>query len=290
MALDGLVLKATIAELQNSLIGAKINKILQPNKSEIIFNVYNKSSNLLDICIHPDYYRICFTEYSKPNPTNAFNFCMLLRKYLTSSKITNIETDDLDRIIYIDFEGSNELKDTLNFRLVVELMGRRSNIILLNDKNYIIDSIKHIITADREILPARFYEKPVSNKRSFLEVNSFDEFYSIISSDYYDNLSKYLPEIFTGFSQVFISNVLDEIGIDSDSKDVNELEELYTYIKNLINQFGSSNVLLKTLKKDYTIELGSFDITLSKFLDDYYRQKEIDDIFVNAKSSLSKLI
>ena len=88
MALDGLVLKATIAELQNSLIGAKINKILQPNKSEIIFNVYNKSSNLLDICIHPDYYRICFTEYSKPNPTNAFNFCMLLRKYLTSSKIT----------------------------------------------------------------------------------------------------------------------------------------------------------------------------------------------------------
>ena len=134
------------------------------------------------------------------------------------------------------------------------------------------------------------FRSPVSNKRSFLEVNSFDEFYSIISSDYYDNLSKYLPEIFTGFSQVFISNVLDEIGIDSDSKDVNELEELYTYIKNLINQFGSSNVLLKTLKKDYTIELGSFDITLSKFLDDYYRQKEIDDIFVNAKSSLSKLI
>lgn len=290
MALDGLVLKATIAELQNSLIGAKINKILQPNKSEIIFNVYNKSSNLLDICIHPDYYRICFTEYSKPNPTNAFNFCMLLRKYLTSSKITNIETDDLDRIIYIDFEGSNELKDTLNFRLVIELMGRRSNIILLNDKNYIIDSIKHIITADREILPARFYEKPASNKKSFLEVDSFDEFYSIISSDYYDNLSKYLPEVFTGFSQVFVSNMLDELGIDNDTKDINELEELYDYIKNLINQFGSNNVLLKSLKKDYTIELGSFDITLSKFIDNYYHKKEIDDIFVSAKSTLSKLI
>lgn len=181
MALDGLILKAIVAELQNNLIGARVNKILQPNKSEVIFNVYNKSNFSLDICIHPDYYRMCSTDYQKPNPTNALNFCMLLRKYLNNSKITNITSDDLDRIVYIDFEGSNEVKDTLTFRLIIELMGRRSNIILLNDKNYIIDSIKHIITSDREILPTRFYTRPSSIKKSFLDINNFDEFYTYIS-------------------------------------------------------------------------------------------------------------
>ncbi len=290
MALDGLVLKATISELKNSLIGARVNKILQPSKTEVIFNLYNQKNFLLNICIHPDYYRICFTDFPKPNPTNALNFCMLLRKYLNNSRITNIECFDLDRIVCIDFEGSNEVKDTLTYHLIIELMGRRSNIILLNDKNYIIDSIKHIITSDREILPARFYSKPAANKKSFLEINSFDEFYSIISNDYYDDLSKYLPSIFTGFSSIFISNVLNELGIENSCKDINELEEIYEYIKNLIYHFGSNNIFVKTLNKDYTLELGSQENSINSFLDNYYHQKEIDDVFVNSKSSLSKLI
>lgn len=290
MALDGLVLKATVSELKSSLIGARVNKILQPSKSEVIFNLYNKKNYLLDVCIHPDYYRICFTDFSKPNPTNALNFCMLLRKYLNNSKITNIDCFDLDRIVCIDFEGSNEVKDTLTYHLIIELMGRRSNVILLNDKNYIIDSIKHIITSDREILPARFYSMPATNKKSFLDVNSFDEFYSIISSEHYDDFSKFLPSIFTGFSSVFVGNVLDELGIEVSCKDVNELEEIYDYVKNLISQFGSDNVALKFLEKDYTLELGSTDSSLNSFLDNYYHEKEINDVFVSAKSSLSKLI
>ena len=290
MAFDGIVTKSIISDLQNKLIGARVNKIFQPTKTEIVLNLYNKSNYSLNVSIHPDYYRICLTNFSKPNPTNAFNFCMLLRKYLTSSKIKNIYSFDLDRIICIDFEGSNELKDTLNFHLIIELMGRRSNIILLNDKKFIIDSLKHIITTDREILPAREYVKPSNSKISFLNLDSFDHFYSIISNIYYEDLAKCLSDNFIGFSYVFSSNLLNELDIDLSSKDINELKEVYEYIKKLLDNLGTDNVSLKKIEKDFTVELMTSDVPLNSFIDNYYHDKEINDIFLHAKSDVSKMI
>ncbi|MBP3464144.1 MAG: NFACT family protein [Clostridia bacterium] len=290
MAFDGIITKALVSDFQKSLIGARVNKVFQPSKTELILNLYNGENVMFDICIHPDYYRMCLTSLSKPNPTNALNFCMLLRKYLTSSKITNVQSVDLDRVVFIDFEGSNELKDTVNLRLVVELMGRRSNVVLLNKNGFIIDSLKHIITSDREILPAREYVLPLSSKQSFLDILNFDEFYSIISEKSYDDLSLYLSSIFTGFTPIFISNILEELNIENDSKDVNELEEIYEYIKNLINNFGTENISLKSLNNDYTIELTSQEKSLSNFLDSFYINKEQNDIFQASKSELSKSI
>lgn len=290
MAFDGIVVKSLVADFQNKLIGARVNKVFQPNKYEIILSLYNSANYMLDICIHPEYYRMCLTNISKPNPTNALNFCMLLRKYLTSSHITNIESVDLDRLIFIDFEGNNELKDTIKYRLVIELMGRRSNIILLNYNGFIIDSIKHIITSDREILPAREYITPKSSKNSFLELNNFDEFYALLSQNSYNSLSSYLPELFTGFTSIFILNVLEELNIENTSKDVNELRELYDYLKNLISNFGTENVSLKKVHKDYVLDLSSSDTSLSDFLDKFYCDKEIENIFLAAKAELSKSI
>lgn len=290
MAFDGIVVKSLVADFQNKLIGARVNKVFQPNKYEIILSLYNSANYMLDICIHPEYYRMCLTNISKPNPTNALNFCMLLRKYLTSSRITNIESVDLDRLIFIDFEGNNELKDTIKYRLVIELMGRRSNIILLNYNGFIIDSIKHIITSDREILPAREYITPKSSKNSFLELNNFDEFYALLSQNSYNSLSSYLPELFTGFTSIFILNVLEELDIENTSKDVNELRELYDYLKNLISNFGTENVSLKKVHKDYVLDLSSSDTSLSDFLDKFYCDKEIENIFLAAKAELSKSI
>ena len=245
---------------------------------------------MLDICIHPEYYRMCLTNISKPNPTNALNFCMLLRKYLTSSRITNIESVDLDRLIFIDFEGNNELRDTIKYRLVIELMGRRSNIVLLNYNGFIIDSIKHIITSDREILPAREYIAPKSSKNSFLDLDNFDEFYTLLSQRSYESLSSYLPELFTGLTSAFVLNVLDELDVEDSSKDVNELEEVYDYIKNLISNLGTDNVSLKKVNKDYVLDLASDEGSLSEFLDKYYSDKEVENIFLAAKSELSKSI
>ena len=100
MAFDGMIIKYLVSNYKNSLIGARVNKILQPNKFEIIFNLYNKDNYALDICIHPNYYRMCLTNYTKPNPTNALNFCMLLRKYLSGAKIKDIYSYDLDNMNY----------------------------------------------------------------------------------------------------------------------------------------------------------------------------------------------
>ena len=290
MAFDGIVVKSLVADFQNKLIGARVNKVLQPNKYEIILNLYNSANYMLDICIHPEYYRMCLTNISKPNPTNALNFCMLLRKYLTSSRITNIESVDLDRLIFIDFEGNNELRDTIKYRLVIELMGRRSNIVLLNYNGFIIDSIKHIITSDREILPAREYIAPKSSKNSFLDLDNFDEFYTLLSQRSYESLSSYLPELFTGLTSAFVLNVLDELDVEDSSKDVNELEEVYDYIKNLISNLGTDNVSLKKVNKDYVLDLASDEGSLSEFLDKYYSDKEVENIFIAAKSELSKSI
>lgn len=290
MAFDGIVVKSLVADFQNKLVGARVNKVFQPNKYEVILNLYNSANYMFDICIHPDYYRMCLTNISKPNPTNALNFCMLLRKYLTSSRITNIESVDLDRLIFIDFEGNNELKDTIKYRLVIELMGRRSNIILLNYNGFIIDSIKHIITSDREILPARAYIAPKSSKNSFLELNNFDEFYALLSQKSYGSLSSYIPELFTGLTSAFISNVLNELDVEDSTKDVNELEEVYDYIKNLIANFGTDNVSLKKVNKDYVLDLSAGEGSLSEFLDKFYYDKEVENIFLAAKSELSKSI
>ena len=290
MSLDGITINALIAEQKNILIGARVNKIFQPSKFEIVFNLYNGNNFNFAISIHPDYYRLGFTHYIKPNPTNAMNFCMLLRKHLTSSKITNVKTFNMDRIIWIDFEGSNELKDTINLKLVIELMGRRSNIILLNEKDYILDSLKHIITKEREILPARFYSLPAQEKESIEFVASFDEFYSIISQQSYTNLSDYLPNIFNGFSKSFIQEALKECGVDDNTKDVSDLRELFEYFKNIIANFGTKNISCKEIEGNLIVSLEPQTLSINDFIDNYIHNKEIQDVFSKNKNELSKEI
>ena len=157
MAFDGFITKAIITELNNEIIGAKVNKINQPNKNEIYIFLYNEGKNhTLNISTNPDFCRICLTNYSKSNPQNAFNFCMLLRKYLNSSKIIKISNYDLERTIEIKFECYNELNDLVIRKLFIEIMSRQSNIILTNENNIIIDTLKHFDN-NRELLPAHVF-------------------------------------------------------------------------------------------------------------------------------------
>ena len=290
MSLDGITINALIEEQKNNLIGARINKIFQPSKFEVVLNIYNGENKNFAINIHPDYYRLGFTSYTKPNPTNAMNFCMLLRKHLTSSKILSIKTFNMDRLVWIDFEGSNELKDTINLSLIIELMGRRSNVILLNEKQYILDSLKHIITKDREILPARIYSLPPQEKGSISDISSFDEFYSIISQSSYDDLSTYLPNVFNGFSKSYVENVLEELDIDKDTKDVSDLTEIYEHIKTIIQNFGNDTISCIERNNDLIISLLPQEKSINDTIDDFFHNKEKQDIFNKQKNELSKEI
>ncbi len=150
MAFDGIVLKQIIAELNSCLLGGKINKVFEPNNNEIILGIYNNGKNYALLCnISSSSYRIHLTTTSKPNPLNAPNFCMLLRKHLVGYRIKFISTPGLERLVEIELEGYNELNDLQTKKIIIELMGKHSNIILLNENNKIIDSIRHLDTASR---------------------------------------------------------------------------------------------------------------------------------------------
>ena len=101
---------------------------------EIILNIYHKTNYTLLLSANPDYCRIHLTNHPKPNPQNAPNFCMLLRKHLIGMRISSISNYDLERIISIKLEGYNELNDFVEKTLIIELMGKHSNIIFCNSK------------------------------------------------------------------------------------------------------------------------------------------------------------
>ena len=146
MAFDGLFTKAMCEELTHTINGGRINKIHQPYPNEIIMIIRaNGKNHKLLLSAHPSYSRAQLTEEAYENPQDPPMFCMLLRKLLVGAIIENIYQKDLDRIIIFDIKGRNEIGDISYKKLIVEIMGRHSNIILVNNENNtILDSIKHV--------------------------------------------------------------------------------------------------------------------------------------------------
>ena len=212
MAFDGIITKTISYELQKVLLDGKINKIFEPNKNEILLGIYSGGKNYaLNICIDSNLYRLHLTTNLKANPLTAPNFCMLLRKHLMGYKIKEFySSPDLERIITIKLEGYNELNDLTTKYLIIELMGKHSNIILLNDKFFIIDSLRHLdITSHsyRDIMPAHEYIYPTNTKTNFYEITSSENLYNLII-EANTSLSKFFTNKFTGFSNPFIKNIL----------------------------------------------------------------------------------
>lgn len=294
MAFDGIVTKSIVSELNKFILDGKINKVFEPNKNEIILGIYNKGKNYaLNCAISVDNYRINLTTNSKPNPLNAPNFCMLLRKHIIGGKIKNISTPGLERIVVLDLECYNELNDLITKKLVIELMGKHSNIILLNDKNIIIDSLRHLDSSSnslRDILPAHPYEFPEVSKKDFTQISNFDEFYSLTKD--LDNLDNGISNTFNGISKLFIQSVLEENQLENIANKDN-LKIVYNYLHNCIN----NSVYLKKYNNDYTITLeNKSDDTqtdlpyLNFFIDDFYTLKETTNDFLNYRNTVLKLV
>lgn len=295
MAFDGIILKSIVCELNTTLNNGKINKVFEPTKNDIILGIYANGKNYaLNICIDAVNYRIHLTTTQKPNPINAPNFCMLLRKYLIGMRIKEIHNYDLERIVKIDLEGYNELNDFVTRRLVVELMGKHSNIILLNENNRIIDSLRHTDTfsnSSRNILPSYTYEYPKNDKINFTSLNNFDEFYNIVSSD----LITTLCNTFTGFSKLFAETVLNKLEISSNPT-LEELKKVYIYINDIVTNIGTNNISFQSCqianKEDYTVTLEkhSNKLHFNFSIDDFYFNKETNDNFKNYRNNVLKLL
>ena len=164
MALDGITLNALTNELSQCLVGARIDKIHQPERDEIIIGLraYRESYKLL-LCANPSFPRVHLTELSKDNPQTPPLFCMLLRKHISGGKITAVYQKQMERIICFDIESYDELGDLSTKTLIAEIMGKHSNIILINNSGKIIDSIFHVditVSSVRQVLPGFIYEEP----------------------------------------------------------------------------------------------------------------------------------
>ena len=293
MAFDGFITKSVITELNNTIIGAKVNKVYEPTKNDVVLSLYNNGNNyLLDLCANPEFCRICLTTHSKQNPQNAYNFCMLLRKYLVGGKIIKISNYDLERTIEIQFECYNDLNDLVKRKLFVEIMSRQSNIILTNENNIIIDTLKHVESGTRELLPAHEFEFTAINKESFLKLNSFEEFYNIFSASEETTLSKIMPSQLIGFSKTFILNTLKQLNISDIDYSRNDLEKLYNYIKEIIANFGTSKISCVKYENDYCLSLTQNEnpLNINFFIDDFYYNKESSNNFTSSRNNLLRII
>lgn len=247
MAFDGLVTYTICNELQRSIIGGKIDKIFEPNSNEIILGIYcNGIKYALDIVVSSNNYRICLTTSSKPNPMVAPNFCMVLRKHLLNTKITNIYTLSLERLVIIEFEGRNKSGDYGTKKIVAELMGKHSNIILMDSDNTIIDSLRHFKLEDnsyRNILPNYKYSFPISNKLDFCKIKDKDDFYDTTYeflnknlADLHQNLkiSDIISDTYTGISKTSMLSIIEQLQlVDNFNKE--NMSLVYNYLYDILN-------------------------------------------------------
>lgn len=303
MAFDGIVTQKIVLELQE-LTGSRIDKIFEPEKNNIVLGLYkNKKNYALNISADSSNYRMHLTTHSKPNPKIAPNFCMVLRKHLLGLYLKNIITYDLERIVILEFEGLDDVDDLIQKKLIVELMGKHCNIILLDDSNNIIDSIKHIYQNDnksytRTILPHQKYEKPISNKICFLDISNYEIFKNILFKNNIslNDLSKIISNTFTGISKSSIDESLKILNI-TDTSD-SSLETIYNYLRKIIFCENTSNLNFQTLynhnrAKDYFLTFSSNindNFNLNFFIDDYYYEKEEKSKFENYKNKLLHII
>lgn len=300
MAFDGIVTKSIVTELNKFILNGKINKVFEPNKNEIILGIYNNGKNYaLNCSICSDNYRLNLTTTSKPNPINAPSFCMLLRKHLIGSKISKIYTPGLERIVIIELECYSELNDLITKKLIIELMGKHSNIILVNEKDIIIDSLRHLDSSNnslRDILPAHPYNLPSTSKLDLLNITNFNEFYTTTKN--LENLDTGISNTFNGISKLFMQNILEELNIQNNVTQEN-LEKIYNYLSEILKNITNMNekIYIENYNSDYTITLKqpiSAENTslpyINFFIDDFYNTKETKSEFYSYRNTILKLV
>ena len=295
MALDGTVIASMTQELRGCIVGGRISKIAQPEPDELLLTIKNERKNYrLLISAGASLPLIYLTEENKPAPMTAPNFCMLLRKHLGGGKILSVTQPGLERILRFEIEHLNELGDLCKKILVVEIMGKHSNIIFCDDSDKIIDSIKHIslqVSSVREVLPGRPYFIPeTQNKLDPLSVTC-DDFQKALKAKPVA-ISKAIYSSFTGISPQLAEEMCHRASLESDrsagSFSDDELLHLYRQFEGIMEMIKQGDfhpqivcrdgvpsdfsVIPLTLYADSEKEIFP---TVSSMLENYYAMKNI---------------
>jgi predicted ribosome quality control (RQC) complex YloA/Tae2 family protein len=312
MSLDGVFIKSIINELDKKLTGGRVDKIHQPDKNEIVMSIRSKGENLkLLITAAGSSPRLHLTSITRKNPMEPPMFCMLLRKHLTGARITSLRQINFDRIVEISFESRDELGTLANKSLIVEIMGKHSNIIFVNEGNTIIDSLIRVtpqVSSVRQVYPGLSYKAPpgsdklnplTADRQSFMEELESTNRGIFIFDFFYKN--------FTGFSP-FISREICWLANLNESTCLGELshekkEELwdaFSKIRDRINENDFSfNIYYDEnkiygfycLEVEYLKDFGKKSFPSSgDLLDEYYYELDNKNKINQRVASLIKSI
>lgn len=233
MAFDGITVAALTHELRTNLLGGRIAKIAQPETDELLLTIKTpEGQKRLYISASASLPLLYLTEENKPSPMTAPNFCMLLRKHIGNGRIVAISQPKLERIIHFDIEHLDELGDLCRKRLIIEIMGKHSNIIFCDDKGMIIDSIKHVpahMSSVREVLPGREYFIPdTMEKLDPLTVSAQDFIHTLQQKPM--PIGKAIYTSFTGISPVVAEEICYLSGLESAMTAQDFSEDLLTHL------------------------------------------------------------
>lgn len=311
MAFDGITIAAMVRELNNNLAGGRINKIAQPEGDELMITARGtEGQKRLLLSASASLPLIYFTEKNKVSPLTAPNFCMLLRKHIGSAKIAGIRQPGLERVVEFDLEHLNELGDPCKKVLILELMGKHSNLIFCDDKNMILDSIKHVsshMSSVREVLPGReYFITKTQDKWDPLTVTQ-EEFLEHVCKKPV-SAAKALYSSLTGLSPVIAEELCYRASIDGNDAmlSLNEVScvHLYHTLQRMMEDVKEGNFTPNIIYRgEEPVEYGVFPFqqygpeyhsvafdSVSSMLETYYASKNILTRIRQKSADLRKIV
>jgi len=314
MPLDGITAKFLSFELSKELVGARIDKINQTDSYDIYIKLRNGNQNYnLIASANPSTARLHITDENTENPIIPLRFCTVLRKYLSGGRITSIETPSFERIFHINIQTMNEIGDKDIKTLIIEIMGRYSNIILINESGRIIDCALHVddrTSRVREVLPTRMYVAPLSQNKlapkEVLEKIETDSFFP--KQDDVVLLDQFLLNNIFGISPLFVqefcfqSNLDPKIRLETlTSEQFSNLNTtLRFYMNKIIDWDYSPTLFFKSVDSYSPSDFHSFSLhtfpykkevaTISSAMEEYYSRKAKNNYLSQKKAHLVKLV
>lgn len=280
MALDGITVKSLVTELNKSILNAKISKIAQPENDELLLTLKGSNGNFrLALSANASLPFVYLTQNNKPSPMTAPNFCMLLRKHIANGRIIQISQPGMERIIFFEIEHLDELGDLRTKKLVVELMGKHSNIVFCDEHDMIIDSIKHVssqMSSVREVLPGRNYFIPQTQDKTDPLLTTKEEFLTSVCKKPVST-AKALYTTYTGISPVVATEICYRAQIDADLPIValSEEEQLHFYnnfdwmMEDVRNENFKPHIILKN---GQPIDFASVELTQYNDMENEYNE------------------
>lgn len=312
MAFDGITIAALTAELKDKLVGGRVMKISQPERDEIVLVIKNYNQYKLLLSADASLPLVYITNQTKEAPLTSPAFCMLLRKHLQSAKIIDISQPEFERIIYIDFEHLDDMGDLKQKRLIIEIMGKHSNIIFCDSEGTIIDSIKRVpssVSSVREVLPGReYFITKTLDKLNPLTVTEEEFKKEVLGQP--QPIPKAIYTRLTGISPVMAQEItyrasmsaeLDALGLDEDIKihiyktfkrtmeDVESASFMPEVYMESDNPKEYSALELTSIKSLEGISIKKYD-SISALLEEYYESKNIATRIKQRSTDLSKII